>query len=347
MIAGAAGLAALGALAIAARLPREAALPSVEPGRAEGSVVRESRALMGSMADVSVFAIAGREPAAAEAIRDALDLFAAIEKRVSAWEEASETSAVNRAAGGDFVRVSEEMRDLVAASIEWSKRTAGAFDVTGGPLFELWDAARKSGELPSPDDVRARLALVGFSRIELVGDLLRLETPGMKLGFGAIGEGFAADRAAALLRERGFRDFIVDASGDLVVSGSRGGEPWDSAIRHPRRDEFVARTRATDCAIATSGDYERCLVLGGERYSHILDLRTGWPARGAASVTVFARTATDADALATALAAMGVERGLEVVARRPGVGAFFVTEGGVTRCSAGLSFDGERLSWTR
>jgi thiamine biosynthesis lipoprotein len=348
VIAGVCGLLALGALAIASRLPREA-IPPVADAATAGSVVRRSRPLMGSMAELSVYASRGREAAAAQAISDALDLFAALEKRVSAWEPTSETSAVNRAAGsGLFTRVSPDLRDLVAASIEWAKRTNGAFDVTGGPLFELWDAARKAGEPPGEDAIRAARSLVGYSRIELLGDLLRLEKPLMKLGFGGIGEGFAADRAAALLRERGFRDFIVDASGDLVLSGSRGGEPWDVAIRHPRKDEFIAMTRATDCAIATSGDYERFVMTkGGERLSHILDLRTGFPSHGAASVTVFARSATDADALATALAAMGVERGLEFVAHRPGVDAFFVAEGGVTRSSAGLSFDGERLSWTR
>ena len=152
--------------------------------------------------------------------------------------------------------------------------------------------------MPARKDVDSHRSLTG-SRHVLVGNGgVHLATPGMKLGFGGIGKGFAADRVAATLESKGLSNFLIDAGGDLLVRGRCGDRPWHVAVRHPRHRGFLALLEAADCAIATSGDYERFFVAEGTRYSHILDLRTGWPANHLTGVTVIARSATASPSIA-------------------------------------------------
>lgn len=312
---------------------------------AGGQVVQAERALMGSRFVVSVWAAPGHETAAAEAVEAGLDHAAALEARLSDWRADSETSLVNRAAGRRAVRVSAELRELAALSLAWAARTGGVFDPTGAPVFVLWRDARARLALPDPDAVQERLALVGWERVAITGEYLELRAAGMQLDFGAIGKGFAADRVGALLAARGFPDYLVDAGGDLAVGGTRGGSPWRIAIRDPRqRDGVLATWHASgDGAIATSGDYQRFFTIAGVRYSHIIDLATGWPARGVASVTVIAPHAVDADALATALFVMGPARGLAFLAGVPEAHALFVDDAGRVTLSPGLRLSGDRL----
>ena len=184
---------------------------------------------------------------------------------------------------------------------------------------------------------------MAYRHIELTGGSVRLKKAGMKLGFGAIGKGFAADRAAAFLQSKGLSNFIIDAGGDLLVKGRRGDRSWNVAVRHPRGGEFLARLELGDFAIATSGDYERYFVVDGRRYSHILDLRSGWPAEHLTSVTVIARSAADADALATALFVMGVASGMDLVESLPDVEAIIADDDGKITLSSGLRLQGDRL----
>ncbi len=310
---------------------------------ASGGVIEAMRPLMGSHFSVRVWATPGREPAAAETINQVLDGVAELEEQISGWKPNSDTARVNASAGGVAVPVGTELRDLLAISERWARSTDGAFDVTAGPLTDLWRAARSHDVLPSDEAVQGVLERIGYEKIELHGDSVRLRVPGMKLDFGSIGKGFAADRAAMLLRGKGFSDFIVDAGGDLVVSGRRGDAHWSLGIRHPRSPRLLATARFTDCAIATSGDYEQYLVADGNRYSHIIDPRTGWPARSVSSVVVIARTGADADALATGLFVLGPEAGLELVEKMSSVEALFTLQGGGVRHSAGLSLQGDLL----
>ncbi|MBI4879574.1 MAG: FAD:protein FMN transferase [Planctomycetes bacterium] len=305
----------------------------------EEDVIRAARPLMGTIFSVEVFP-GGRERAEAQrAAFAALDLAERLEERISEWIEGSETSALNRAAGGAPLALSAELLELITASLDWARRTNGAFDVTGGPLYELWERAREDGRVPGADEVRALLDLTGFSKVRVAGNSVRLERPGMKLGFGAIGKGFAADRMAAFLRSAGWRDFIVDAGGNLVLSGARGARPWNIAVRHPRQDGPFATCRATDCAVATSGDYERFFEVDGVRYSHVIDPRTGWPVRGLSGVTVFASSGTDADALSTALFVMGMDQGLAFAESQEGVEALFIGDDGAARLTSGLRLE--------
>lgn len=302
-----------------------------------GRIIEAMRPLMGTQFNVKVWAHPGRERAAAAAINVALESAAELDQQINAWHPDSETAKINDAAGQTAVAIGADLRDLLAISMRWARRTGGAFDVTGGPLFDLWRDAREQNALPSDAAIGERLALVGYDLIEVHEEAVRLRLAGMKLGFESVRKGFAADRAAARLRADGFSDFIVDAGGDLVFSGSRGGIPWSLGIRHPRSNELFATARLTCCAIATSGDYEQYVVIDGERFGHIIDPRSGWPVRAVTSVVAIAPTGADADALATGLFALGPEKGLELVEKISSVEALFMMKGGAMHLSSGLS----------
>jgi len=334
-------IAALSGLALVAL--GHGVLPADENPSRTGSVVRSSRLAMGTLFEVSIWAPTGEEPVAAEAALEALERISDLEKSISSWDEKSETTAINHAAGGEAVAVSPILMELLSSSLRWARHTEGAFDVTGGPLFELWEHAREDEALPSEARIRSELELVGHGKIELGDGTVRLASPGMKLGFGAVGKGFAADVAARFLRSRDFPDFIIDAGGDLVGGGTRGGTPWTIAVRHPRRQSHLATIEVADCSIATSGDYERHFMVDDVRYSHIVDLRTGWPVRSLTSVTVIAPRGVASDALATALSVMEVDDGLHLVEGLPEVEALLVEDDGTVRLSSGLSLAGGYL----
>ncbi len=314
-----------------------------ETPTASGVVVRSSRPLMGTVFRLSAWAAAGREPAARAAALDAIE---ALEREISSWDPASDTSAVNRAAGR-AVRVGAHLRELVGVSLHWAERTHGAFDPTAGRLFELWGAARQADRLPTAETVAAALAGVGYARVVVDRDTVRLPDAVTRLGFGAIGKGFAADQAGRMLDSRGLDAYVIDAGGDLIVSGSRGGAPWRVGVRHPRRAGLMAVLRSTDCAVATSGDYQQFVSIDGARYSHIIDPRTGWPAGALTSVTIVAARATDADALATAVSVLGADAGLDLVRSIDGVEAVVVREGGAVSLSDGVSLEGDELVLAR
>jgi len=323
----------------------EAAADNLQTAResAEGAVVRSTRPLMGTTFNLSVWAASGRQPEAAKAIQHAFDRVASLEAKISSWNSQSETSAVNRSAGRGATDIGPDLHELLEASLLWARRTDGAFDITGGPLFTRWKRAREERILPTEAEIRGCLEVTGHDRVILEEGTVRLARPGMQIGFGAIGKGFAADRAAELLRRHGFENFIIDAGGDVLISGSRGGTPWQVAIRHPRRGGLLAVYGVADRAIATSGDYQQFSVIDDVRYAHIIDPRTGWPARQLASVTVITRRAIGADALATALFVMGPEQGLAYVESCNDTEALMVLEDGSTRSSSGLRLDSGRL----
>ncbi|MDP6931228.1 MAG: FAD:protein FMN transferase [Planctomycetota bacterium] len=310
----------------------------------DGLVFKSRRFLMGTEFKMTIWAPKEKSEVAAQALGDVFDELAELEQRISSWQPDSETSRVNRNAGNEAVPVGTELQQLLSRSLHWAGETDGAFDVSGGPLFELWEQARERGVLPSQEEIDACRALTGHERIDLRNGKVRLQKAGMKLGFGAIGKGFAADQAAIYLQSKGLSNYIIDAGGDLLVKGWRGDRPWSLAVRHPRGDEFLARLESDDCAVTTSGDYERFTVINGQRYSHILNLRSGRPATDLTSVTVIARSATDADALATALFVMDAPRGLAFVESLPEVEAILMDAKGETILSKGLRLQGDRLT---
>jgi thiamine biosynthesis lipoprotein len=325
-------LVAVAAVALRGRGPDSA--PEAGPVAAP-EYVRFVEPIMAAPIEVLVPAGHGRNAAAI-----VFDVFREVDARMSEWKETSPLSAVNRAAGRAPQPVPQDLRRLLRRGIELGELTDGAFDVTWAALWGVWDFRAATPALPEDGTIAARLSLIDFRRVEIDDDAgtVFLPLPGMTLGLGGIAKGHALDLAAAALRERGVESFLLSAAGQMMLGGRRGERPWRVGIRDPRGapDDYFARLALTDVSVSTSGDYERSFVLDGVRYHHILDPRTGRPARGVRSATVVSADATLADALSTALVILGVERAVSLVESMDAVEAVLVDDDARVHVSSGL-----------
>lgn len=264
-----------------------------------------------------------------------------------------------KSSAAEWIPVSPDTLALTQEAIQLAELTDGAFDPTVAPLIDLWgfvevtdhdhsdESVVSSGsptpmrgvQVPSIKDIEDTLALVDYRTVEIdpAESRIRLSLPGQQLDLGGIGKGYAADRAAEILKSYGIEHALIDTGGDIVAVGSRDdGQPWRLAIRHPRSSGIMAVIGVRDLAVATSGDYERYFEVDGTRYNHIIDPRTGWPASELMSVTVLAPTGVQADALATAVFVLGVEKGTQLVESLPDVEALLVSVEGTTYVTSGL-----------
>jgi thiamine biosynthesis lipoprotein len=260
-----------------------------------------------------------------------------INERMSTYREDSEISRLNReAANGPFV-VGQELFDLVDRSLQLARLSEGCFDITYDSVGFMYDL--RAGIVPSDDERRRKLPLVNYRAVELDArkHSIRYHQPGMRINLGGIAKGYAVERGARLLRERGVRHAHLNAGGDSRVVGDRRGQPWLIGVRNPReRDAVVARLPLVDEAISTAGDYERFFDRDGVRYHHILDPSTGLPSRGVRSVTVIGPDATMTDGLDTAIFVMGVQRGMALIASLAEYEAVIVDDAGRLFYSDGL-----------
>lgn len=302
------------------------------PVREDGTVYAEAT-LMGTRVSMNVWLEREQDAnQAGAAIRAAFAEIARVEQIASEWREDSEISRFTRNPAGTWVEVSPELLELLERSAAISQKTEGHFDVTFHGVGQLWSFEADSTP-PTRAAIEKQLPLVDWKHIELDAERgrARLAKGGVKIGFGAIAKGYAVDRAADMLRERGFSHFIVEGGGDTYVSGKKDGRPWQVGIQDPDRRGALGSLAATNEAVVTSGNYERYFEHEGTRYAHIIDPRTGWPVpldQSPSSVSLVADNATDADALCTAVMVMGTKKGLAWVEAHDGVEAIFV-EGGV------------------
>lgn len=299
---------------------------------------RSARMKMGTRFEVTAL-----HPDAATAWRAVEAAYAEIDRveaLISEWQETSETSAVNRQAGLAPVKVSAEFRALVRRAVKVSRLTDGAFDVTFLSFGRLWDFKAEHPKKPSPEAIREALAGVGAEKIVVddVAGTVFLSHPRTRLGFGGIGQGYGANRALQVMREHGIENGVVNGSGDVYAFGHQeDGRPWRVGIGNPRAPEKpFGYLEVSNLAVVTSGDYEQFVVIEGERYAHILDPRTGYPAREAQSVTIVCPDVELADALATGVSVLGVEKGLALVDRLKDVEAVIVDQHGKIHLSKGL-----------
>jgi thiamine biosynthesis lipoprotein len=238
------------------------------------------------------------------------------EMLMSAYRPDSEVSRLNRWGAEEQVRLSPDTLSVLNSAMEFWRLTGGAFDITYAPLRSVWREAVDWGRPPDEAELAAVLATVGCEKLVLEGDAARFATSGMQVDLGGIAKGYALDIAARALKEAGARAGIVDIGGDMNLLGRPAtGGSWHVQVRWPPGLPGEERIilRATDCAITTSGDYERGFKIGDRWFSHIIDPRTGRPVVDVPSVTVVAPDATTADALATALSVLGVEEGIALV----------------------------------
>jgi thiamine biosynthesis lipoprotein len=258
---------------------------------------------------------------AERAARDAFEAVAAVDRDMSDYKPESELSRLSDAAGAGARPVSEPLFEVLEAGDRIAARSDGAFDVTVGPLVQLWRKARRERRLPAPDEIEAARRLVGHALLHLDAGArtARLERAGMRLDLGGIAKGYACDRALRALAAHGIRRAMVDGEGDLALGDPPPGrDAWRiQIVNHP---ELVLRLAR--CGVATSGDSERFVEIGGRRYSHIVDPRTGIGLEGMSLATVVASDGKTADALATAVSVLGPERGLALAGSLPGVSAW-------------------------
>lgn len=264
--------------------------------------------------------IHGASPETAKrAARDAFERIDELERVLSDYRDDSEVAAVCRASGGPPVDISADLAAVLAIALDLGERSDGAFDVTVGPLVALWRIARRTGTLPDRNQLADARAKVGLHLLELraAPPRLRLAVPGMRLDFGGIGKGYAADAALSVLAEAGCPHALVDIGGDLAL----GTPPPGRATWHIAVDPKEAPLEIGAGGVATSGDNEQHLDLGGVRYSHILDPRTGIGLTTRLRVTILAASAAGADGLASAVSVLGPTRGLRLADETPGAAA--------------------------
>jgi thiamine biosynthesis lipoprotein len=285
--------------------------------------IREERALAGTLFQIDI--LSADEAYGREAIQAAFEEVARAEAVLSEWDRSSEVSAVNLGAGTTAVRVSPELYGVLNRSLWFSEITEGAFDVTFAGCGRLWSIRER--RIPDQDELSQCLRNVGFRKVVLdpSRSVVFLPSVGMRIGLGGIAKGYRVDRAAEILASRGISEYVVNGGGDIRVSGGRGEGPWEVTIAHPREPGgSLGQLKMSEGAIVTSGDSTWYFIKDGIRYHHILDPRTGHPARQSLAVTVIGDSAMDADALATGLFVMGPVRGLALVESLPGYEALIV-----------------------
>jgi FAD:protein FMN transferase len=254
-------------------------------------------------------------------IKESIDEVRRIEYLISEWIDTTEVSRLNANAGKQPVKVSPELYELIRRSIKISELTQGAFDISFGGVGKLWKFDRTNPVMPDSAAVKQALGSVGYRYIILMdSSKVFLSKPGMKIGFGAIGQGYAAEKVKKMLIDKGISSGVVNASGDLTAWGIRpDGSPWKIGIGDPASPvKVLLWLPVKDGAVSTSGNYENYFEINGVRYAHIIDPRTGYPAKGVQSVTVIGPNDELADALATAVFVMGVDTGIDFIQQLPG-----------------------------
>ncbi|WP_445383338.1 FAD:protein FMN transferase [Robiginitalea sp. IMCC43444] len=305
---------------------------------------REAVTLMGSNFEITVVADTPRQ--ADQWIELAVTEIRRIEALISSWDPASETSEINRQAGIKPVKVSRELYQLIKRAIGISALTDGAFDISYAAMDRIWKFDGSMRDLPDPKAIEQSVRLVGYKNILLneKEGTVYLVKKGMKIGFGGIGKGYAADRTKEVLVRAGVPAGIINASGDMNSWGKQNNDkPWQVAITNPMyKTKSYGMLPLQGRAVVTSGDYEKHVTFEGVRYAHIIDPRSGYPSTGIISTTVFAPKAELADALSTAVFVMGIEAGLDRINQIPEVDCIIVDSSGALHTSRGIALNYSR-----
>src|SRR6056297_4144944 len=284
----------------------------------------------------------------------ALAIATEIEEKMSAHTEDSEVAEVNRKAGEEPVEVSEETFKLIARAKDFSEIGDGIFDLTVGPLVDLWDIGSGEESVPPAKEITAALQKVNYKDVELIpkgqssaestekeeGPQVYLQRPGMRIDLGAIAKGYAADRIVQYLKSEGVEYGIVNLGGNVYAFGEKHNKTvWKFGIQSPEdsRGNYLGVVELVDKAVVTSGKYERYFMEDGVRYHHILDTEDGFPIeKNLASVSIISADATEADALSTLVFGLGLQKGLEFTEQREGIEAILVTEENTVFTTTGL-----------
>ncbi|MEB8344716.1 FAD:protein FMN transferase [Flavobacteriaceae bacterium KMM 6898] len=306
--------------------------------------VQKVMKLMGSRFEITV--VTPNEEIGYINIEEAAAEIQRIEKIISSWDENSETSEINRNAGVRPVKISGELFKLIERCKQVSEITDGAFDITFASMDQVWKFDGSMQYPPKETEIKNSVAKVSYHKIIMDSDegTVLLKDKGMKIGFGAIGKGYAADKAKELLQSKQVRAGIINAAGDLTTWGTKvSGEKWLIGIANPlSKDKIFSWLPIVESSVATSGNYEKYVTFGGVKYTHIIDPRTGYPATGINSVSIFTKTAELSDALATAVYIMGVDTGLALISQLRGTEAIIVDSENKIHKSKGITFENNK-----
>jgi FAD:protein FMN transferase len=285
------------------------------------SLTSLSREIMSTWWEIKIEQ-SGREAEAKKAITAALDEIARLEDVLSEWRPGTEISRINDAAGTPTaIPIGPDTFENMRVGMEISALSGGAFDLSWAAMRGLYRFDRgATPSLPDAKLVKEKRALVSYKNIvfDPVARTVRLKKKGMALGTGGIAKGYALDRAAAIVEQAGFSNYLMFAGGQVQVHGSREGRAWRVGIKHPRHlERHIGAFEVHDASIATAGDYEHAYVIEGRRMHHIIDPKTGYPATASASVTLIARTGIYADGLDNACFIVGPTRCIAMLAKLP------------------------------
>ena len=296
---------------------------------AQSSTSKDVTLLMGSRFEL--VAVHENKEIRENAIRLALAEIKRIESLISSWDPKSETSMVNANAGISATKISEELSDLLGRSIKVSELTNGAFDISFSSLDPIWIFDGRTMSAPDSAQIAETVQHINYKNIILDWNerTIFLKQKGMKIGFGAIGKGYAANRAKKVMLDHGIKHGLVNAGGDLIAWGRQeNGKPWNIGIADPEKEnEYIAWLNIEDMSVVTSGNYEKFVIIDGKKYGHIIDPKTGWPVKGILSVTLVSPDAELSDALATSVFVLGIEQGLILVNQLKNVECLIIDDG--------------------
>lgn len=296
---------------------------------ADGLIHKKQLRLMGNAFEISV--VDERADWAAERIDEAIAEIRRIEALLTTFSDDSQTNQINQQAGIQPVKVDKEVFDLIKRSLKISELTQGAFDITYGSIDKsLWNFDLSMKALPDAETARKSVRLINYKNVLLdeSESTVFLKEKGMRIGFGGIGKGYAAEKAKMLMISKGVKSGIVNASGDLSTWGSQpNGNAWTVGIADPNAQHNIfSSLKISNIAVATSGNYEKFVVINGKKYSHTIDPKTGLPVSGIKSVTILSPNAELADAMATPIMVMGVKVGLNLINQMQGIACIIVDD---------------------
>jgi thiamine biosynthesis lipoprotein len=286
--------------------------------------------LMGGRFDITI--VANDSLSAEQNIDAVIAEITRIENLISDWKSVSQVSEVNQNAGIRPVKVDREVFELTQRAIHFSEITNGGFDISFAAMDRIWKFDGSMNEMPSEEAIRKSVEKVGYKNIFLdsVQSTIFLKLKGMKIGFGALGEGYATDKCRDMMLAKGIKAGIINGSGDMSTWGKQAnGKPWNIGITNPFHPEkLLAVVPLVQEAVTTSGSYEKFVVLDGKRYSHIINPATGYPVTGLCSVTVFGPKAEIANGLSTSLMVLGKTVGLDLLNKYPDYSCLMITDNG-------------------
>ena len=307
-----------------------------------GYTAKEVLLLMGTRFELGAFA--KTQAAADHAVADAIAEIWRIEALISSWDPNSQTSKINATAGDSGTYVDEELYRLIERSLKISALTDGAFDITAGGFNRLYRFGGQDTTLPSIEVLANAVSTMDYHQIDLAKDKfgyhVKLNKAGFRIGFGAIGKGYAANMAREVMRrDTNVLGGVVNAAGDLATFGiNEQGASWKIGITDPINPQrWLGELEVGELAVVTSGDYEKYFMVNGQRYSHIIDPRTALPTQGVRSVTIVCPNAEIADALATSVFVLGETKGLALINRLKNIEGLIITEDGRKFSSQGLT----------